>query len=138
VVAVDRRSGTLRWTVPMEDAIFGPIAVRQGIAFCPVRSGRITALDMNSGGRVLWSREVRGDSPVLTGPAVTDEHVFVATADGYLVVLDVADGSPLSESRLNAPNRPAEMGLCASSPFVSRGRVYVGSETGGLRCFAGH
>ena len=135
VVALDRQTGVMRWEVPVEDAVFGPIAVRNGIAFCPVRSGQIVALDINANGRVLWSRQVRGKSPVLTGPAVTDEHVFVATADGYLVVLSVADGRVLSEFCLNAPNHPGEMGLSVSSPFVAGGRLYVGSETGGLGCY---
>jgi outer membrane protein assembly factor BamB len=136
VVALDRRTGAMRWEVPTADAVFGPIAVRNGKAFCPVRTGQIVALDINAGGRVLWSRQVRGKSHVLTGPAVTDEHVFVATADGYLVVLSVTDGRVLSESYVNAPHHPGEMGTCASSPFVAGGRVYVGSETGGLRCYA--
>ena len=135
VVALDRRTGERRWEVPVNDAVFGPIAVRNGIAFCPVRSGQIVALDVNQGGRIRWSCQVRGKSPVLTGPAVTDEHVFVVTGDGYLVVLRATDGQVLAETYINAKDDPGEMGLCSSSPFVAHGRVYVGSETGGLRCY---
>jgi hypothetical protein len=81
VVALDRQTGAVRWEVPMDDTVFGPIAVRNGRAFCPVRSGQIVALDINAGGRVLWSRQVRGKSRVLTGPTVTDEHVYQTFLD---------------------------------------------------------
>lgn len=135
VVALDRLTGAVRWELPTEDAVFGSIAVRNGKAFCPVRSGQIVAVDLQQSGRVLWSRQVRGQSRVLTGPAVTDEHVFVSTADGYLVVLSITDGRVLGESFVNAPNQPGALGMCVSSPFVAGGRVYVGSETGGLRCY---
>jgi outer membrane protein assembly factor BamB len=53
VVALDRQTGVVRWEVPTEDAVFGPIAVRNGTAFCPVRSGQTVALDINASGRVL-------------------------------------------------------------------------------------
>jgi len=30
---------------------------------------------------------------------------------------------------------PGEMGMSIGSPMIVAGRVYVGSETGGLRCY---
>jgi hypothetical protein len=38
---------------------------------------------------------------------------------------------------LNAPERPGEQGLSISSPLVAHGRLFIGSETGGLRCYRG-
>ena len=37
----------------------------------------------------------------------------------------------------NHESKPGELGLTFSSPLVSGGRVFVGSETGGLRCYVG-
>ena len=48
-----------------------------------------------------------------------------------------ANGEVLEQHYVNSPDRPGEMGLSTSSPFVSAGKVLVGSETGGLRCFVG-
>jgi outer membrane protein assembly factor BamB len=59
------------------------------------------------------------------------------TQDGYLGVLDAADGKVLERHNLNGKGKPGEMGLTLSSPFIVGGRLYVGSETGGLRCFVG-
>ena len=70
---------------------------------------------------------------MLTCPAVTDEHIFVVTGDGYLVVLPATDGLVLAAIYVNAQDDPGELGFCCSSPFVAHGRVYVESETGGLR-----
>jgi len=38
---------------------------------------------------------------------------------------------------INTRGKPGELGLTISSPTLVGGRVYVGSETGGLRAFTG-
>ena len=68
---------------------------------------------------------------------MTATHIYAVTKDGYLVVASVKDGSVIEKKLLNKEDKPAEMGLTLSSPMISNGRVYVGSETGGLRCFVG-
>jgi len=70
---------------------------------------------------------------VLAGAAFTGTRAYVVTHDGYLVVLDSADGKILKSVYVNAD--PGEMGMSIASPLVVAGRVYVGSETGGVRCY---
>lgn len=137
VLALDRKTGNVRWSVPMPDAVLGTIAVRDGIAICPVRNGEIVALDLKSDGKQLWRRRISERSPALSGPAFTGTHVYATTSDGYLSVLDAATGKVLERVYINHENKPGELGLTFSSPLVSGGRVFVGSETGGLRCYAG-
>jgi outer membrane protein assembly factor BamB len=58
------------------------------------------------------------------------------SSDGYLAVLDPRDGKVLSKTYLNDQAKPGS-GLSLSSPTVADGCIIVGSETGGLHCFAG-
>jgi outer membrane protein assembly factor BamB len=137
VLALDRATGEVRWTVALPDAVLGPIAVRGSLAICPVRNGEVVALDLAKNGAVVWRQRIAGNSPILGGPAVTEELVYAVSADGYLGVLALADGALLEKHYLNAKSRPGSLGMALSAPFVSGGHVFVGSETGGLRAFAG-
>ncbi|MBL9188831.1 MAG: PQQ-binding-like beta-propeller repeat protein [Opitutaceae bacterium] len=137
VLALDRATGAVRWTVALPDAVLGPIAIRGSLAICPVRNGEVVALDLTKNGAIVWRQRIAGNSPILGGPAVTEELVYAASADGYLGVLSLADGTLLEKHYLNAKSRPGALGMSLSAPFVSGGRVFVGSETGGLRAYTG-
>ena len=95
VLALDRKTGEARWSVPMPDAVLGTIAVRDGVAICPIRNGEIVALDLKSMGKELWRQRISERSPALAGPAFTGTHVYATTSDGYLSVLDAATASGL-------------------------------------------
>ena len=137
VLALDRATGAVRWTVVLPDAVLGPIAVRGHLAICPVRNGEVVALDLTKNGAIVWRQRVAGNSPILGGPAVTEELVYAVSADGYLGILSLADGTVLEKHYLNSKSRPGALGMSLSAPFISGGRVFVGSETGGLRAFSG-
>jgi outer membrane protein assembly factor BamB len=137
VLALDRRSGSLLWQVEMPETVLGSIPVRDGVAICCARNGEIFALDVHRSGAVLWRKAVRDRSMLKAGPAFTGKHIYVSTHDGHLLVLGASDGVVLEEHRLNSADVPGTMGLSVSSPFVCNGRLFVGSETGGLCCFVG-
>ena len=137
VLALDRETGEIRWKAEMPAAILGAIAVRDGVAVCPVRNGEIIAIDLIAEGKELWRTRVHGDSPVMAGPSFTGSHVYAVSSDGYLAVIDASDGKVLETVYINDPGKPGELGLSISSPMVVGGRLYVGSETGGLRCYVG-
>lgn len=137
VMALDRKTGKVRWTASMPDAVLGTIAVRDGVAICPIRNGEIVALDLKAGGKELWRQRISKRSPALAGPAFTGTHVYATTSDGYMSVLNAADGKIVEQIYINHKSKPGELGLTFSSPLISGGRVFVGSETGGLRCYIG-
>jgi outer membrane protein assembly factor BamB len=87
-------------------------------------------------GSVLWRARVSGKSAVLASCAVTGTHVYAVSGDGNLAVLDAKDGKVLEKVFLNDAANPGT-GLSMSPPQVVEGRVIVGSETGGVRCFVG-
>ncbi len=107
------------------------------VAIVPVRNGEVIAIDLAAQGKVLWQASINKKAPVLAGVAFTGTLVYAVSNDGYLVVLDATNGKALERIYLNAKGRPGELGLSVSSPLVVDGRLFVGSETGGLRCFVG-
>ena len=136
VMALDKKSGQVRWTQRMGDGVLGPIAVWHQTAIVPVRTGEVVALDLtakDAASRILWRTIARKGSRVLAGTACTPAHVYLVTHDGYLVVLNAKTGKVLESVYVNA--EPGEMGMSIASPMIVAGRVYVGSETGGLRCY---
>ncbi|MEI8309604.1 MAG: PQQ-binding-like beta-propeller repeat protein [Verrucomicrobiota bacterium] len=141
VLALEKATGNVRWSTKLPDAVLGAIAVKDGKAIVPVRNGELIALNL-ADGKILWRQEdpkrrISGTAPLLSGPAFTGKLIYASSQDGYLAIIDPANGDILEKKYLNAPDKPGEMGLSFSSPFVSDGRVYIGSETGGLRAFVG-
>ncbi len=137
VMALDRKTGEMRWKTEVSNSVLGAIAARDGKAVCAVLDGEVLAIDTKANGKILWRKTVRDRSLLKAGPALTETHVYVLTHDGYLCVLDATNGDLHEQHYVNAPDKPGEMGLSTSSPFVAGGKVFVGSETGGLRCFVG-
>ncbi|HET6246350.1 MAG TPA: PQQ-binding-like beta-propeller repeat protein [Tepidisphaeraceae bacterium] len=135
VIALERATGKVRWQRKFPDAVLGALAARDGKVICSVRTGEVAALDLGDG-HILWQTPVSGQAPVLAGCAFTGKYVYAVSDDGWLAILDGADGKVLSKKLLNDQNVPSE-GKCLSGPQISNGRLIVGSETGGLRCFVG-
>jgi outer membrane protein assembly factor BamB len=135
VMALDRKTGAVRWQTPMEDSVLNRMVVRDGKVFCPVRSGNVVALSL-ADGKPAWRQPVNGKSPVLGGVAVSDDGraVFAASQDGTLAVMDAATGKLIDKNKLNAEGKPVKTGSF-SSPTLAQNKLFIGSETGGLRCF---
>ncbi len=145
ILALDAASGEERWRIELDDSVLGPIAVKGQTAVAPVRTavvdgrrrGQIAAFDLNEQGRELWRYTFPRGGMALAGPVFTGALVYAVSNDGYMAVLDAANGELIEEHYLNQPGRPGEMGLSISSPILVDGRLVVGSETGGLRAFEG-
>jgi outer membrane protein assembly factor BamB len=152
VVALDRKTGAILWQTQFDDAVLGGIACGDDMLICPVRTGEVAALALKDG-RVLWRTHISGNAPVLGGCAFVGRasphdfsggergrspygRVYAVSSDGYLAILDSQDGHVLEKTSLNDQAKPGT-GLTLSTPRIAGGRVIVGSETGGLRCFVG-
>lgn len=135
VLALDHDSGSIRWRTDLPDAVLGAVAAGPSL-ICPVASGQVVALDPATGTR-QWATSISGHAPVLAACAVTDQSVYAVSQDGYLARLDLTSGQLREKQYLNATDRPGAQGLSISSPLVAQGRLYVGSETGGLCCYRG-
>jgi outer membrane protein assembly factor BamB len=135
VAALNRADGTMLWQTKLDDAVLGAVAFQDGKLICPVRNGEVVALAVGDG-HVLWRARVSGNAPVLCGCALTRDRAYAVSNDGYLAALATTDGKVLEKLYLNDQGRPGT-GLSISSPQVVENRIFVGSETGGLRCLQG-
>jgi outer membrane protein assembly factor BamB len=135
VIAVDRKTGKPRWQQAVADAVLGPIAFRDQMLICPVRTGEVVALSA-ADGKIAWRRTISGTSPVLAGCADTGPEIVAASSDGHLAILRAKDGAVAETYYLNDSSKPGS-GLGTSSPLVVAGRIYIGTETGGFRCLTG-
>jgi outer membrane protein assembly factor BamB len=135
VMALDAKTGDIDWQSEMPDAVLGAVAAGERLV-CGVASGEVMALDPNDG-KKIWASRISGIAPVLAAPAVTASEVFAVSQDGYLARLDLATGRELEKVYINSEEKPGAQGLSISSPLVVHGKLFVGSETGGLRAYAG-
>lgn len=136
VMAIDRKTGTVKWEAKTDAAVLGRIVARDGKLYCPVRTGQVITLSL-ADGQPIWKQSVSGKSPILAGIALSADGktVFAVAKDGYLALLDSANGQLIEKHSLNDPKKPPEKGLTLSTPTLADGKLYVGSETGGLRAF---
>jgi outer membrane protein assembly factor BamB len=135
VTLLDRTTGAIRWTAPFADSVLGGVAVAYETVFCPVRTGEVAALAL-ADGTPKWHTRISGDAPILAGCLAHGTRVFAVSSDGYLAVLDAESGELIEKTYLNDQGKPGS-GLTASTPVLHNGRLIVGSETGGVRCFVG-
>ncbi len=135
VAAIDRKTGKIRWQTLLEDAVLGGAAARDGLLICPIRTGEVAALALDTG-KILWRTHISGNSPIIASCGFTGERVYAVSSDGYLAILDPKTGNILEKIYLNDQGKPGT-GLSTSPPQIANGRIYVGSETGGLRCLVG-
>lgn len=134
VLALDRQTGKTRWQIELPDAALGGFAIGDGKIICPVRNGELVALAAGTGA-VLWRQRISGTAPLLAAPCIDRRNLYAVSSDGVLAVIDLRDGTILEKHLLNAAGDPGRNRLSISSPTLAGGRVFVGSETGGLRCF---
>lgn len=135
VMALQPADGKKLWDAKLPDAVLGAVAASKFL-ICPVANGQVIALDRKTGEQV-WASSLNGNAPVLAAPAVTGREVFAVSQNGYLARFNLETGEQTERLYINAEDKPGEQGLSISSPLVSGGRLYVGSETGGLRCYVG-
>jgi outer membrane protein assembly factor BamB len=136
VVALDRKTGLPRWEAKLDDAVLGAIAHYEDKLICPCRSGEVIALNI-ADGKMIWHTPVNGHSPVLAGCVLDGSDVYAVSSDGYLARLDARTGKIIGQLRnINDPAKPST-GKTMSTPREVGGRLFVGTETGGLRCLLG-
>ena len=133
VLAFDQSTGKIRWQSALADAVLGRIIIGDGKVFCPVRDGTVVALNA-ADGKVVWSQRISA-APVLAGTARSGDFLYAVSSDGFLAILEAKSGRLIELHTLNDEASPGRRNLCLSTPLVADGRVFVGSETGGLRCF---
>ena len=105
----------LLWVNTDIDRSLTTVAIKDGILYTADFSGRIFALDADTG-RELW-RHVT-DGPIWSSPLIADGKVFVGTDTGVLWTFAASrELKILGETRLDSP--------ISTSPIVANGVLYV-------------
>jgi outer membrane protein assembly factor BamB len=136
VMALYAKDGKVAWKTDLGNAVLGAIAVQGTTAVCTGRSGKVVALDIANKGAIKWQCTVDSGEPLLACPAFTGKYVYAVSKTGLMATIDAATGKVVGK-KVSVNARPGEQGMCFSSPTIAGGRLYVGSENGGLRCYEG-
>lgn len=117
-------SGRLAAIAALNDIAASPV-LTDGAVIAANRSGRLTAIDIRTGGR-LWTRSVGSTS----APAVDGRFVFLITGDNELLCLDLDDGLIIWLLRLESEDddKPAVW----NGPVLAGGRLILASSDGYL------
>jgi outer membrane protein assembly factor BamB len=129
VVALDARSGDLRWRTRLESTESSPL-VADGAVYVGDWSGRVYALDARTG-RIRW--RLRTDAAVKGSVAMAKGRIFVGSYDGHVYSADARTGR--LHWRSSGLARLGGLGRFYSTPAVAYGRVYIGSTDGRVYSF---
>jgi outer membrane protein assembly factor BamB len=110
------------WVFDAVTLIEFPPAVKDGLAVLGTNSGRVFALDVDTGG-VVW--ETRQKGYIAATPAIAGDTAYVASMDGMLSAYRLSDGR--ARWRFSTGGSPVE-----TSPLVVGDTVYVGTWSGRL------
>ena len=134
--ALDRSTGTTRWTHDAGNAIASSPAVGGGLVYFATRDGQVAAVDAKSG-VMRWRIATGHDMPwpwghesgdvYTSSPAYVNGVIVVGAGDGGIYALDARTGKQRW--------RAATGGRVRSSPAVSDGAVFVGSADGRVYSF---
>jgi len=121
-MAIDAKTGRLRFVVDVQALMFGSPAVAGNLAYIGAMNGRLSAIDLSSG-KVAW--DFRTD-------ASTSDPFKILTPAG---AFDRSAMRPVFHNFMDMTVNLAKMysvGAILSSPLIDRGVLYFGSADGYL------
>jgi outer membrane protein assembly factor BamB len=119
VVALDTRSGELRWRVDHPGSIINSSpSIANGVVYVGSSDAQIVqAIDLKTGTE-KWHCDTR--ARVFTSPMVADGLVYFGNTEAYFLAIGANDGKPRGMTW-------AEAGI-HSSPVMDHGVIYFGSD----------
>ncbi len=138
LIALDRKSGTERWSANLLSEILAPVATtEQQRVVVRTADGKVRALNSRDGVE-LWSYE--REVPVLTlrgtsSPVVSGGKVFAGLDSGEVVALSLDDGRELWIKSVTSPRGRTEIERMVdidASPVVVGDTLYVVGYQGNL------
>ncbi|MDZ4660610.1 MAG: PQQ-binding-like beta-propeller repeat protein [Pseudomonadota bacterium] len=132
--AVQAENGKLIWSFTLPSEVFSAPLVAQDRIYFLAGNNVLYSLGKEKG-NLIWSYSrqapsffsVRGSST----PVIVGKQLYVGTADGYLVALNVSDGTLIWEKLLNTNKRFKDVD---STPLIVGEKVLVSSFDGNLYC----
>jgi outer membrane protein assembly factor BamB len=129
VLALDARSGRVRWRRVIGPTESSPLVVR-GVVYVGDWRGRVYALSERNGG-TLWTfatgGKIKGSAAFATG------RIYIGSYDGHVYALSARTGRELWHA--SGQPRLGGSGTFYSTPAVAYDRVYIGSTDGKVYSF---
>ncbi|RPI62576.1 MAG: hypothetical protein EHM48_03865 [Planctomycetaceae bacterium] len=122
VWCLDAADGKEIWKYSVPKTILGAVAVSNGKVYAGCQDGILYCLNMKGELVDKWDSH----SPIITSPVAAQNTIYVVTQSGTLYGLDLVTFKPVWEVSLDKS--------VISSPIVTKGRVYVGTDNHGLLC----
>jgi outer membrane protein assembly factor BamB len=129
VVAMDQRTGRLRWRFDTNTIESSPLVVGNTVFFGSWNH-HIYSLDLRSG-RVRWSTDVGEE--INSSAAFSDGTIFIGGDEGHLFALNAWTGK--LKWRGSSFSRFGRREYFYATPTVAYGRVYIGNTDGTLYAF---
>jgi len=114
--ALDAETGTQKWRTPFENSMIAPLASTGDLLIGVFDKGTVIAFAA-ADGRMVWTREL--GAPSHYAAVSNGLRIFFALADSRVVALNLMDGAPAWEQKLEG---------MLNQPSVSRDRLFVGSN----------
>jgi len=124
VWCLDSKSQEVEWRFLVDDTILGAIAARDGRLYFGCRDGALYCL--SNSGQLLVNGHLR--EPIVSSPALGRDHLYLTSSSGRLFACDLLNLRPVWDASLSDGEN------FTSSPVISHGHVYVGSQQQGLLC----
>lgn len=127
IVALDRKTGALRWKVAIEGGVEAEGAVDQNRLFIGARDGNFYSINIESG-QIIWSFSVQ--SEVLGAPLIEKGRLYFLNGVNSLYCLDATSGKlQWLYARKVTSNQSLRGG---SRPVIIGETLYVGTSDGYL------
>lgn len=109
--ALDKSSGTVRWTVPLSSVLLSKPVTDESRVYIRTNDNSVSAFSLDSG-TLLWVLEQSQPSLIFQGgasPALWGSLLLVGTNDGKLVAIDKNNGTVLWEKVIADPKGRTEV-----------------------------
>lgn len=114
--ALDAHTGTQKWRTPFEYPMIAPLVFAGDLLVGVFDKGTVIAFAAGDG-RMVWTREL--GAPSHYAAVSNGMRIFFALADSRVVALNLMDGAPAWEQKLEG---------MLNQPSLARDRLFVGSN----------
>lgn len=114
LVSARIKTGRERWVTPLDGSILTPGVRKKALFLATAWENRINKVDLNTGDQI-WSFDVGGEVEFM--PALAEDVVVVATADGTVKAYEISDGKVRWTAKMAGPT--------AQPPVAANGFVYL-------------
>lgn len=125
VVCINLADRSVRWSFPTPATVLGAVTISQGDVVFGCADGLVRVLSRTGEFKDAWD----SGAPITASLAVTSETICGVNSRGRLFLLDRAN------LRLRWERSLGNQGHFISSPTISQGRIFIGSERFGFQCF---